>query len=206
MAKPKTDTTQPSKMTVMVFQFEGNDSTLQEGLKMISAAVSRALPNHPRPSLTISAPGAATLVENIDSAAEEDQEQAADFAGPAMAAAAKRTQRRTIKSPTILNLELGDGSVPLKEFLNNHQVEEISKRYLLIAYWLKLHLTLEEISSDHIHTCFRYMGWHTPKDAIQPLRDMKSKQGWFHKGEERGYYKLNHVGENEVLKIIEGKA
>jgi hypothetical protein len=44
------------------------------------------------------------------------------------------------------------------------------------------------------------MGWFTPKDAPQPMRDLK-RRGWFSKGTGRGEYTINHVGMNEVLKM-----
>ena len=202
MAKKRVDESRPSKMTFMVFQLEGDDATLQEGFRTISAALARIVPattvnNLLSPSVTASLPA-----PSID--LDDDQDETSVVDSPSI----RNTSRpkASIKSPQILDIELSKGDLTLSEFLNKHPTEETTKRYLLIAYWWKTQRALNEVSMDHVHTCFRHMGWQTPKQAAQPLRDMKSRLGWFHKGDEKGHYKINHVGENEVLKIIEGKS
>lgn len=202
MAKKRAEDARPSKMTVMIFQLEGDDATLQEGFKTISAAMSRVLP--PTAQLLPSASRPSGLPAPLTDSDDDDEEVLEVAATPV--SRNTTNSKRTVKSPQILDMDLATGELPLAEFLSKHPTEETTKRYLLIAYWLKNQRELEEVSMDHIHTCFRHMGWQTPKQAAQPLRDMKSRLGWFHKGEEKGHYKINHVGENEVLKIIEGKS
>lgn len=205
MVKKRSEEGKQSKMTVMVFQLEGDDATLQDGLRTIGAALAKVLPhNVPAPAtrvITLTADQAEVSMngsENVDEVPGEQEEE--------RSTARLERQRRAVKSPSILELDLTSGDVPLAKFLNNHPLESINKKYLFVAYWLKNQRQILEVTSDHIHTCYRHMGWQTPKDAAQPLRDGKSKLDWFSNGEARGSYRINHVGENQVLKIIEGNA
>lgn len=192
------------KMTVMVFNLEGDDATLQDGLRTISNALSRFMPPGPRqmPSLASAQNGGAlpAPAENGNEVAEVMEVESSEPVQQTKAA------KRTIKSPDILQLDLTSGDMSLKKFLDKHPMDDDSKRYLLIAYWLKSQRDINEVTPAHIHTCFRHMGWQTPNNAAQPLRDMKSKRQWFNKGKEKATYAINHIGENEVLRIIQGNA
>lgn len=202
MAKRKPhDDSSSSKMTVMFFQLEGSDATLQEGFRTITSALSQALPQSQS-----AIPGRISpprLSGPRDDACEPETDV---FEVPSVTTPTSNgSRKRSLKSPIVLDLDLTSGETPLAEFLNDHPTQRTSKRYLMIAYWFKHHRTIEEVSADHIHTAFRHMSWQTPKDAIQPIRDMKCKMQWFHKGETKGHYKINHVGENEVQKLLDSK-
>ena len=178
-------------MTVMVLQIEGDDSTLQEGFQVLGAALKNL--TQP-PSVNVIGPQAATEtfvgMENIET--ENDIVET-----PQTTNNSTSSKRKPPKTPEILDLPIEGQSVSLQDFLEP-KPNGISKQYLLIAYWLKAQLKLDSISADHIHTCFRFLGWNTPKDAAQPLRDMKTKTQLFGKGENAGCYDINHIGENEV--------
>ena len=45
-------------------------------------------------------------------------------------------------------------------------------------------------------------GWQTPIDPSQPFRTMKNKPySWMKSGTNKGFYAINHLGENEVDKM-----
>ena len=58
---------------------------------------------------------------------------------------------------------------------------------------------------DHVHTCYRHMGWQTPNNPIQTFRTLKSVDGSFGKGDEKGCYAINHIGENKVQQLGQSK-
>ncbi len=194
-----------SKMTVMMFQLEGGDETLREGIRTISQAMGNLLgPTRitaPKPAITVPAlevtdsPAAEIQPEaSVDSISEETQE-APKRPGPG---AAKP------RSPKILTLDLKSAKISLKEFCDLKGVgDNDTRRYLAIAFWLKENLNITAVTMDHAYTCYRFLGWQTPADASSPLRAMKQK-GWFDKGTERGAYVLNHVGENAVIEMKPG--
>lgn len=109
------------------------------------------------------------------------------------------------RSPEIIDVDFVNNETPLKQFLARARVTEatpVQRRYLAIAHWFKNHAGTPEVTMDHAHTAFRHMGWNTPADASQPLRDMKQKQKWMGKGEAKGAYKINHIGENVVNEML----
>jgi hypothetical protein len=202
MAKNQSAQPQTSEMTAMIFRFKGNDATLQRGFDTIAAAIEGLVPPGRTYAATVSRVRelpALPAEQSPDDARSQDSSEPIDIGTPSFS-----KSPRVIKSPQVLDIDLTSGEVPLKAFLSGYSGDEVAKRYLLVAFWLKTYRSVPDVSMDHIHTGFRHMAWHTPKDAAQPLRGMKFN-GWFHKGEMRGFYKLNHVGENEVSRILEGK-
>jgi hypothetical protein len=184
-----------SKMTVMMFQLEGADETLREGIRTISQAMGNVLSP---PRMLLAKPPASdsdetVLTSNTEPAPfDTEEEQEADRSIPRVGASKPRP-------PKILQLDLNAGKVPLKEFCEQKAVgDNDSRRYLVIAFWLKENLNIPAVTMDHVHTCYRFLGWQTPADASSPLRSMK-RSGWFEKGEEKGSYAINHVGENQVI-------
>jgi hypothetical protein len=200
MAKGQRDDRGRVKFRLIEFEFEGGNASIQESLRSLASAlrVNReqviALPAPPeRPAV----PGGEFPEEPAPKVAQPEVlggEQSEQSMG-------SRPRVKTFRSPVVLDLELTSGDVPLQKYCESKNPDSDSKKYLIIAAWLKQHRNIAVITADHIHTCYRHMGWHTPKDAVQPLRDMKSKNGWFGKGAGRGEYAINHIGENEVAKM-----
>ena len=109
---------------------------------------------------------------------------------------------RKYKAPKVISLELGKGTVPLKQFIEQKQPGDTdSKRFLVCAVWLKENLSINEVSIDHIHTCYRHMNWQTPKHPQITLDNLKRKNQWIDKGSTPGTYAINHVGENQVMEM-----
>ena len=108
------------------------------------------------------------------------------------------------RQPVPLDLDLSSGDMSLKTFLEGKNLDTDIKRYLAIAYWFKHHRNTTAITMDHAYTAYRFvdLGWNVPKDASGPFRAMKQKRyGWMGAGAEKGSYAINHIGENEVLKM-----
>ncbi len=118
----------------------------------------------------------------------------------------ERTARRSFKSPEIVkDLDLLTGKATLKDFLTQKGVgDNDTKRCLAIAVWLKENRNITEITADHVYTCYRHMGWTTQNDVLGPIRRLKM-DGAFSKGEARGTYAINHIGENRVMQMAPAK-
>lgn len=186
------------KMTVMIFQLEGDDSTLQEGFRTISTALNNVI--SPR-AIVRTLPATETKsISDSDVSGELEPDVEPLRTEPSQPSA----RRSKFKSPEVLELDLTTGDLPLKHFLEPYSDKAIKTKYLLTAYWLLKHRGIKDVSPDHIHTCFRHMGagWPTPKNAAQPLRAMKSDEQWFFKGDEKGTYKLNHIGEGKAEQLL----
>jgi hypothetical protein len=190
----------PSKMTVMLFQLEGNDETLQEGFRTINNAIDklanpvvRVITQPPNRSLATGKNGAdENAAPVVDAEIVDDDEEVEE--APADRSKATPKAPSVPKQPNVLNLDLKAGSVPLREYLEQKNPTTDSRRYLLIAAWMKANLSLDEVTIDHIYTAYRHMGWSSQRDVGAPLRSMKRQNGWFAKGKEKGAYAINHIG------------
>jgi hypothetical protein len=187
----------PSKMTVMLFQLEGSDETMQEGFRTINNAIDK-LANPvvrvigPSPAKSLAPPengaGSAALAVDAESVDVTDE---GDETPTERSKSAKPTAPR---QPKVLDLDLKAGTVPLRQYLEEKNPTTDNRKYLLIAAWMKANLSLDEVTIDHIYTAYRHMGWTSQRDVGAPLRAMKAQNGWFAKGKDRGAYAINHIG------------
>jgi hypothetical protein len=188
------------KMTVIQFETESDNATLQENIRAIANTLTRALASPPRiaqpPAQLASGDGASNGAagQATEVGSDDDAIDADIISTPQKKA---KTAARQMPTPKPLDLELATGDVPLKTFLEKKKPDGDNKRYLVIAYWLKTYRNINEITMDHAYTCYRTMGWNVPKDASSPLRQMK-KQGWMNRGTGKGAYAINHIGENVI--------
>lgn len=194
------------KMTVIQFETESDNATLQENIRAITNTLARALA--PQTRVVQAPPQIANGNSNSTTEDSKQTEQASLFENDTDAIdadvipvttkpKAKNNSARKYPTPEILDIDLESGNVSLKAFIEQKKPSNESKRYLAIAYWLKNNRGINEITKDHIYTCYRFLHWNVPKDTSQPLRLMKT-QGWMNKGQESGAYSINHVGENVV--------
>jgi hypothetical protein len=186
----------PSKMTVMLFQLEGNDETLQEGFRTINNAIDKLAnpvvrvigPSPTLKGLPLSKTGDDNTSGLIDAEAVEETDEAEETPDERL-----KPPRTAPRQPKVLELDLKAGTVPLREYLEQRHPTTDTRRSLLIAAWMKANLSLDEVTIDHIYTAYRHMGWASQKDVGSPLRSMKA-HGWFAKGKDKGAYAINHIG------------
>ena len=182
-----------SKMTVMVFQLDGSDQTLQEGIRTISGAIqgmvrpARALP------LQVGAP--IPPGEEAEPVVEEIIEPNGNDTEPVQNGEPRRSA--SPRPPQILP-DLKVSADELNEYCESKKVgSKDTRKYLAIAGFLTNRMSISSVTQDHIYTCYRLMNWNTPTDAGSPLRSLKRK-GYFQKADDVGAYTLNHVGENAI--------
>ena len=184
------------KFRIIEFELDGNDSTLQESLRSLATAIqgrNSGLPTKRMLNGTPSGTSDAVIPpsEGEDSESETDVSDESREQEPAERQSNPRGPR-SYKEPQILQIRSRYTAVA-EISLDAKNPEADAERYLLIAAWLKEARNIAEVGGDHIYTCYRAMGFYPPKDAVQPLRDMK-KQGWFVKGAAKGTYTINHIG------------
>ena len=135
-----------------------------------------------------------TLEENIQYTEEE----------PIIVSAAKKpaNAKRSYYSPKVLDdLDLNTDDVPFEEYCKHKNPLSATKKYLVIADWLKEKRGITSIGQDHIYTCYRKMTWGGMKDYGQPFRDAaKSGYGTVTKGT----FAINHIGKDVVNKMASG--
>lgn len=188
------------KFRFVEFEMDGTDSSLEEGLKSIAAALNRGmnpaigtkLLRHNGPEQAIARP------DEEEAVVEEpnDEEEPATPSAPRKTAALRKVAPRKILD----NFKLDDVKPTLKDFATTKNPNSDLKKYLVIAFWAKTYKNLEELTPDHFFTAYRALGWSTPKDPVQPIRDLVNpRNGRFSSGTAPGNGKINHIGEQVVI-------
>lgn len=194
------------KFKYVEFELEANDVTLQESLRNIATAIMRGNGTPQKQVSGKAAPQIAVVGDGGEPQADEAVEEQDIETVAAAASSTIPRVRRTLPTPKIINdVDFTGASKPLKDFCAKAKLDEnttITRRYLAIAYWYKHYGNTGQVTMDHIHTAFRHMKWSTPADAASPLRDLKQKNQWLNKGEGKGAYAINHIGENEIIEMI----
>jgi len=189
------------KMTVIHFETESDNETLRENIRSIAQTLSRALT--PTQTRIVHAPAQLNSGNGASPETTQDGEDFvdaidADFDTSTSAKSkGKKNANRQLRTPQPLDLDLTSADVPLKTFMEQKKPTGDTKRYLAIAQWLKTYLNIDEITMDHVYTCYRSMGWNVASDAAVALRNAKSN-GWMKKGAGKGTYAINHIGEGVV--------
>ena len=209
MAKGDRDDRAKVKFKYVEFELEGGNTSLQESLRSLAASLSRGgrtVAVLPQKAATPHSNGA-SAPEEVDPQQDlfsESDEQLEEI--PNEAPTPTRASRSgKVRAPQILDLDLTSGSMPLAKFCQEKAPDSDIAKYLVIAAWLKQFREISAVSIDHIHTCYRHLGWYTPKNPLQPLIDLKKKKSWLNKADGKGEYAINHVGENEVAKMTKGE-
>lgn len=193
MAKKEEPRTARSKMTVMVFQLDGNDQTVQEGIRTISDAIQGMVKPTRTTPLQIGAP--IPPIEQAEPTSEEIIETNGDDSDPVENNESEPRRSAPPRTPQILP-DLKVSADELGKYCESKKVGSADmRRYLAIVGFLKERMNISSVTADHIYTCYRLMNWNTPADAGSPLRSLK-RRGRLQKEDAAGAYAINHIGEN----------
>ncbi len=116
--------------------------------------------------------------------------------------------RRVVK-PTVVKVLDGinftDTQPTLKDFYESKNPTSELSKYLVVAYWYKNTRGIPDLTPDHFHTAFRALKVATPKNALQPIRDLRNaRNGKFTGGETKGTCTIHHIGETVVEEMGKG--
>src|SRR5262249_55124050 len=156
-----------SRVRFIMVDFDGTSSDLQQLAHTFANAVKA-----PQPVVALSPPlngNPAALPQPKPDEQRSLLDEPADAepeAEPAAAPAHKaqngaRKKRHRTPNP-ISDLDLSGGPKPFKEYYEEHAPKDHSKRYLVIAQWLKEYRNIAEIDLDHIYTCYRFLSMVVP--------------------------------------------
>lgn len=99
---------------------------------------------------------------------------------------------RVYRKPQPVNMDMRAGDTPFTEFAKLKAPESHRERYLVAAAWLHEHARIEEITSDHVFTCYKAAGWTFDiADPTVTFRQLKSEGLGTTK---RGTFAINHLG------------
>lgn len=197
------------KIRFIMFEVEGGDDTLAQGMSAMSAmanALSR-ISAPPRPAAppppSLSGNGNGTLNGQLAmNIPEEDTDAEPDVV--VSPAPKKPAQERKYYTPKVLkDVDLTVSNVPFQTYCNQKSPKATIQKYMVIALWFKEYRDTPIITQDHIYTCFRMMSWSNLKDFGAPFRDACRAKAGYGSMKKEGF-EINHVGENVVHKLGSG--
>jgi hypothetical protein len=99
---------------------------------------------------------------------------------------------RKYRSPEAVDIDLGAGEKPWKQFAAEKAPDSHRARYLVAAAWLLDNLKLKDITSDHVFTCYKGAGWNFDiQDPGVTFRQIKLERlGQVTSGK----FTINHLG------------
>ncbi len=201
------------KVRIIDFEMSGSDQSLQESLQTIAAAfsggnqrvqVSRALPTGTPTSNDKAHSKGSSNEPAVDGDEIEQGEDVQDVQPRAVSSA----QRRPVKAVTVkvlTGINFTDTDPTLQDFYKTKNPTSELAKYLVVAYWYKHTRGISNLTVDHFHTAFRALKLPTPKDALQPLRDLRAnRNGKMQTGDVKGTFAIHHLGETAVEQMGNG--
>jgi len=170
-------------------------SAIQNALKPTTAIVQRRLSSN----------AAQPVLGGNDTDIELSEDEAFELE-PEETVAPKPTKPARVRKPTtpeVLDLDFNSG-VSLKSFAEEHPAESEPERYLVIAAWFKEHRATPSVTTAHVYTGYRVVGWSVGlEDFGWPLRYLKKEK--LMSSSARGSFDINHLGLDRVKKLRTGE-
>lgn len=184
------------KLRVFFAEFEGDDETMQDGLRAIGIAVQKTFqtqqppvrylvaPGRDNPGLDNAIPGSATEVVELEPAGETLDE--VGESRPARSAARVKKAFPTLAVVKNLNLR-----PPEKQAFRDFYAEKRPKtqfdQIVVALYYLQKTLELQNITPEHIYTCYQDINASPPadlpkikipNDLPQVIRNCANRKRW----------------------------
>jgi hypothetical protein len=193
-------------MTVFMFQVKGDNSTLQQGFRMIESAFEKISPGLASrtavlPSRTLNKnaePDIESFEELHDSDLESMEENVSADAQSLPQEKAKRVKKPS-KIPEVLKDFDPNGSTPsLKDYVSSKPISSTQKKYLAICAFFHEARQIKAIGVQHIFTCFKLLNWPVPNDLEKPFSNLAQTKKLDREG--NGLFAINLLGLNDVSK------
>jgi hypothetical protein len=197
---------------VFGINLEGSEQVVMEGIKAFTHAMAKSgvvlTPPVVRPALSpgTKATTAAAVVDQVeepDTTLEVPEEEPVVEASNETPSNGAERKRRIPPEPKVLNdLDITAGPMPLKTFVEQKGPKKSQDRLVVVAAWLKKHKGFEEITRDHLYTCYQQMGgsgdWKALNNFDVMLRQLGKRKSWFEKGKNEASFKVTIIASNYV--------
>lgn len=175
-----------SKGRVRVFfaEIEGDDETIQDGLKAMASAVGKTF----QPNVVKVVQGQPLGLSSNDTQDEvedamEDLEELDDLTLEGEVVKKKRKtngkKRKPPKMTLIKSLDFRpDGKLSFSEFMEDKQPTTQHEQIAASVYWMKNLQELDGLTFNHVYTCFDEANLKIPSNLPQVIRNCAARKGW----------------------------
>jgi hypothetical protein len=184
------------RLRVFLAEFEGDNASIQEGLRAISAAINKTFqaPQVLRymPPPTVGVVQNPPDVEDLSSAEEEG-----DLAG-SQPRPQPRGKRKLPALSVVKDLDLHpDGQQSFRDLYAEKEPKTQFDQIVVAVYYLHRILERNGITPNHVYTCFKDVNAKVPNDLPQIIRNCAAKNGWLDITDSNNI-KITQPGENAV--------
>lgn len=201
-------------MRILYVELNGNNSSLQEGLRTLVQAMNKPVQVAPPPPRRLVAnenvpPSAAEekesdLFNQPSNGAETDIVEPLDSTQTSSNGPTRRPRGEGPKKDRNAGIDLvpdvdlvQESGTSLKEFVGQKKPSTAEEQVLVFAYYLKHHVKVSPIGPGHILTCFTHLDKRKPLDLKQTIRNFAKSKGWL-TCVDMNDLKLTTAGENHV--------
>jgi len=191
------------KMRVFFAEFEGDDMTIQEGLRAIAAAVNKTFqqPTLPRAQLLTALPALESEFNEVPEEVLENQDEDGLEPEPSGNASPRQTRNGKRKPPSMSLIKEMDlhpsGKQSLREFFGEKQPKTQFEQIAVFVFYMRSVLEIDGISPNHIYTCFKDVSAKPPVDVPQVARNCAAQKGWIDTSRKEGI-DITTRGENLI--------
>ena len=184
------------RLRVFFAEFEGDDETIQEGLRSIGMAVTKTF--QPTTKIVRISESAIDDDPDLDEFEEAFNDDSDILDVPSKKPSKKRSNRKPPVMSIVKDLDLKpDGNPAFCEFIAEKKPKDNQEFIVCAVYYLAHKVGQEGITPNHVYTCFKDASRRTPKDLPQTLRNVACRKGWVD-SKKQDDIKITNVGDNYV--------
>ena len=139
------------------------------------------------------------IESNDDKAQEEEPKVKKTVKGSTKKSPSKGESYTLVKT---LDLSGKENGISFKDYVDKHPANSAIKFNVLVVGYLQHVMGLEEITFDHVYTCYKSYGKRIPEKLKQSIYDASSKKGYLNCNE--GNISLTTIGENLLDELAKG--
>lgn len=193
------------RVRVFFAEFEGDDDTVQSGIKAMAAAVNktfesrRVIVSRPAPLEFETAQEDELVDDEYDEVLDSDVFDSTDNGS-----AKKKRVRKPPNMSLVKDLNLRpSGKQSLREFFEAKKPSNQWSQIVVFVYYLEKILEVESISPNHVYTCFKDVGKRAPKDTPQAIRNAASRKEYIDSSDQ-DKLRMTVPGENFIEHDLPG--
>lgn len=171
------------KLRVFFAEFDGDDATIQEGLRAISVAVGKTFQTvQPTKYIQVDSQKQ-NLTDHSPQSGQEEQVGETDEVIEVEAEPVRRPKPAAKRKPPTMSLVKELNLYPkkgksLKDFFKEKAPKSQLEQVATCVYYLRRILEIDGVTANHVYTCLKEVGVRTPNDLPQILRNCAKDKGW----------------------------
>ena len=198
------------KITVVMFQLEGDDATLQDAIQVLGQGMEKlASPApiyrvvSPQPLANLSNSTTPTVVDGETPGGQDDEDETEETPQQPVKSAQPRKRKPMKALQPVKDIDWENGT-PFREYAQQKRPTTNADKLLIATGWFQRVRGEEFVTPSHVMAAFDLVDWDKPEDIGQLFRNVKHDKEWFDNGPKPKQWILAQRGANRLDRL--GKA